>query len=149
MPLNPEAKLLWKQIRNPKCTDCILHTDAQTVCLVGDGPVPCDVMIVGEAPGFREDDIRKPFAGKSGQLLDATLAEVGLSRAEVFITNAVKCRPGENRTPKVSEIKACAQYLDQELEHVQPKFVLTVGNIGLRAMTKKSGILKHRGNIYE
>lgn len=147
--MNPQAKLLWKSIRNKHCTDCSLHEGAQTVCLIGDGPVPCDLMIVGEAPGFREDDVRKPFAGKAGQLLDASLQEVGLNRDQFFVSNACKCRPPENRTPTVTEIKACAQYLEGEIEAVQPKFILTVGNVGLRAVTKKSGIMKHRGEIYE
>lgn len=147
--MNPQAKLLWKSIRNKHCTDCSLHEGAQTVCLIGDGPVPSDLMIVGEAPGYREDDIRKPFAGKAGQLLDASLIEAGLHRDQFFISNACKCRPPENRTPTVTEIKACSQYLEGELEAVKPKFILTVGNVGLRAVTKKSGIMKHRGEIYE
>lgn len=148
MPLNPAAKLLWKQIRNPNCTECPLHEEAQAVCLVGDGPVPCDMMIIGEAPGYREDEIERPFAGKAGQLLDRTLAEVGLDRSQIFVTNAAKCRPPDNRTPNKTEIKACRHYLEDELEAVKPKFILTVGNSGL-SLIKKSGIMKHRGEVFD
>src|SRR5690606_34708303 len=87
-----------------KCHRCRLYATAQHVWLMGRGPIPCDVMIVGEAPGRREDDIGKPFAGKGGSLLDSLLAEHGLSRDRVYITNAVRCRPPGNRTPKRKEI---------------------------------------------
>lgn len=117
------------------------------MCLIGDGPVPADVMIVGEAPGFREDEIHKPFAGKSGQLLDRELAKVGLHRKDIFLTNVNKCRPPDNDTPNKTQMKACRPYLDAEIEAVKPKFILTVGNTAL-SVIKKSGIMKHRGEVY-
>src|SRR6185503_5896304 len=140
MPLTPQAKKLWEDIRNPNCTECPLHKEAQTVCLVGDGPVPAEIMIIGEAPGYREDEVSKPFAGKSGQLLDRALENVGLSRDQAFITNVVKCRPPDNRTPLKGEMKACRHYLDAEVEAVNPKFIMTVGNSAL-SLIKKSGIM--------
>lgn len=148
MGLNPEArKLIWQEFRNSKCRECPLHKTAQTVCLMGDGPVPAEVMVVGEAPGFREDEIHKPFAGRSGQYLGEILKSVGgIDRADIFITNAAKCRPPENRTPKKVEFKACRHYLDDEVRTVQPKFILTLGNGGL-SLVKKSGITKHRGSV--
>lgn len=149
MALTPDAKKLWKKIRNPSCTDCGLHEEAQTVCLIGDGPVPADIMIVGEAPGFREDDIGKPFSGKAGKLLDDTLETVGLRRDDIFISNANKCRPPENRTPTRAEVKACHPFLDLEIKYVKPKFILSVGNTALLSLTKRSGIMKHRGETYE
>lgn len=115
------------------------------MCLVGVGPVPCDVMLVGEAPGWREDDTRRPFAGRAGQMLDEVLAKVGLDRDHVFITNANKCRPPENRTPTKPEMKACSQYLIKEIARVQPKYILAMGNAALYATTRKSGIMKYRG----
>lgn len=142
--MNPNAKLLWEQIRNPNCEECPLHEEAQTVCLIGDGPVPARVMAVGEAPGYREDEVSRPFSGKSGRLLDDTLAKVGLDRQDIFITNAVKCRPPDNATPNKTQIKACHHYFDDELEHVKPEFILTMGNTAM-SIIKKSGIMKHRG----
>lgn len=147
MPLSTPALKLWEALRNPNCTECPLHETAQTVCLMGDGPVPCDVMIVGEAPGFREDEVEKPFAGKSGQLLDATLEKFGLSRKDCFLTNVNKCRPPENRTPNKTEQKACRHYLDDEIDMVKPKFILLVGNTAL-SVIKKSGIMSKRGELF-
>lgn len=119
------------------------------MCLIGDGPVPCDIMLVGEAPGWREDEVHKPFAGKSGVLLDQMLRKVGMSRSEVFISNVNKCRPPENRTPSRTEQAACHPYLEKEFKYVKPKYVLLLGNSALQGVLKKSGITKHRGNWFE
>src|SRR4051812_27840072 len=75
--------------RDSGCTRCALHADAKSVCLLGAGPSPCEVGIIGEAPGEREDDEDKPFVGRAGQYLHDVLEEVGFKREEVFITNAV------------------------------------------------------------
>lgn len=125
--------------------DCALHADAQTVCLCGVGPVPAKVMVVGEAPGLREDQVAKPFQGKSGKLLDSILKELKVSREDIYITNAVKCHPPGNRTPEKSEIKACIDYLNKEIERVQPRLIIALGNIALYAVTGHSGIGKYRG----
>lgn len=125
----------------------MLHESAQTVCLIGDGPVEhAKFMVVGEAPGFREDEISRPFSGKSGQYLTEILAKYGIDRHQAFITNANKCRPPENRTPNKTEQKACRHYLDDELEAVNPGFMLLLGNGGLSTI-RKSGIMKHRGIV--
>lgn len=106
-------------------------------------------MIVGEAPGHREDDSGVPFVGQAGQLLDETLNKAGLDRRRIFITNAVHCRPPENRTPKKGEIKTCHRWLDAEVAEVKPKFVLLLGNVPLISVTGKGGIKKHRGKPFE
>jgi DNA polymerase-1 len=116
---------------------------------MGDGPVPARVMVVGEAPGFREDEIKKPFAGKAGQYLDTLLEEVGLPRESIYITNANKCRPPDNRTPTRTEIKACHPFLEAELQAVQPEFLVTLGNVALQSVTGKSGIMKKRGAMID
>lgn len=114
---------------------------------MGDGPVPCSVMVIGEAPGYREDEIRKPFAGKAGQLLDTLLSEVGLPRDSVFITNSCRCRPPDNRTPTRTEIKACSHFMHLEIKAVQPEYLLLLGNVALQAITGKSGIMSKRGTF--
>lgn len=136
----------WKELRNPDCTACPLHEEAQCVCLIGRGPAPTDVMIIGEAPGFREDEIGKPFSGKSGKLLDQYLADNQMSRDQVYITNICKCRPPENRAPTKKEITACLPYLWAEIEMVKPHYILLLGNTPLQALLKKTGIKKHHGN---
>lgn len=146
--VSEEARLkVWEPLRNENCELCPLHESAQSVCLMGDGPVPSTVMVVGEAPGFREDEISKPFAGKAGQYLDHVLAEVGVPRESVYISNAVKCRPPENRTPSKSEIKACNGYLQSELKVVQPEHILVLGNVALEAVLGQKGIMRVRGTV--
>lgn len=143
-----DARLkIWEPYRNENCTLCPLHESAQSVCLMGDGPVPSNIMFVGEAPGFREDEISKPFAGRAGKYLDSVLAEVGLPRESVYITNAAKCRPPENRTPTKSEIASCSTYLEAELATVRPEFVVPLGNAGLQATLGIKGIMKKRGAL--
>lgn len=114
---------------------------------MGDGPVPNNIMVLGEAPGYREDELKKPFAGKAGQLLDSLLSEVGLPRESVYITNACRCRPPDNRTPSRTEIKACAHFMQLELKEVQPDYLLLLGNTALQAITGKSGIMSKRGTF--
>jgi DNA polymerase-1 len=106
-------------------------------------------MVIGEAPGFREDQIGKPFAGKAGQLLDSLLTEVGLPRESIYITNTNRCRPPDNRTPTRTEIKACHTFTEQELAIVKPQYLLLLGNVALQGITGKSGIMKKRGAIME
>lgn len=131
--------------RNPHCTDCRLHADADYVCLIGKGPITCDAMIVGEAPGRREDDSGVAFVGASGQLLERTLEKFGIKRKNIYITNAVHCRPPGNRTPTKGEIKKCKRWLDLEIAAVKPKFILILGNTPLLSLTGSPGIKKRRG----
>lgn len=135
--------------RDPNCTLCRLCKTAEYVCLLGQGPEPCDIMIIGEAPGAREDDSGKPFVGKSGKLLEAALAEYGFEREDVFITNAVSCRPPDNRTPTKGEINACRKWLEYQISMVKPKYVLLLGNVPLQSITGKQGITKKRGKPFE
>lgn len=141
----------WRdKIRNPNCELCPLHEDAEHVCLMGDGPRRAKVMVVGEAPGAREDDEHRAFVGPAGQLLDKTLKEAGIEREDCYITNAAKCRPPDNRTPTRGETKTCSStYLARELEKVRPPYVLILGNSALQAVVGRSGITKHRGKTYD
>jgi uracil-DNA glycosylase family 4 len=135
--------------RDPGCTRCRLHSSAEYVCLTGRGPQPSEAMIVGEAPGHREDDSGKPFVGKAGKLLDEMLDERDLPRESLYITNAVHCRPPDNRTPTKGEIKNCRYWLDHEIKEVKPKYVLLMGNVPLRSITDAEGITKKRGRPFE
>lgn len=131
------------------CTLCRLHQDAKTVCLLGKGPKRCDVMVIGEAPGKEEDEQGVPFVGKSGRMLREMLEDAGLDPEECFITNAVSCRPPENRQPTKGEIKKCKQWLDYQIAIVKPKFVLLLGNTPLQSITGKEGITRRRGRPFE
>lgn len=131
--------------RNKNCTLCGLHKTANFVCLLGKGPIPSKVMIVGEAPGQREDEGGEPFVNKAGKVLDAILKDNDINRDEVYITNAVHCRPPDNRTPKKKEIEACNHWLGKEIEAVKPEFIITLGNVSLQAITGLKGIKSLRG----
>lgn len=136
-------------IRDPKCRLCDLHKSCKTVCLMGQGPKKAKIMFVGEAPGATEDKGGLPFQGKAGQLLNRLLLERGIKRADVYVTNAVKCRPPENATPNRTQVKACNPYLIQEINRVKPEIIVTLGNIPLQAVLKRSGIMKYRGEAIE
>ena len=132
-------------MRNPHCTACQLHADAKHVCLWGHGPARAEIMIIGEAPGQEEDKSGIPFVGRAGHLLDELLAQAGIDRDSIYVTNAVKCRPPDNRDPTAGEIAKCRQYLQAEIATVQPRFLLLLGNAALKAATGQSGITKERG----
>lgn len=133
--------------RNPKCRDCGLHQYAKTVCLWGKGPKRAKVMIVGEAPGYREDLTGKPFQGRAGEVLNRALEAAGIDREDVYITNVVKCRPPDNKTPSAREITACRKYLEAELEAVKPKYVITLGATALKGVLRKTGINEMHGQV--
>jgi DNA polymerase len=105
-------------------------------------------MIVGEAPGFNEDRQGEPFVGAAGKLLDTLLSRIGMSRADVYITNVLKCRPPMNRDPMPSEAEACSPYLKRQLELVQPKVVLILGRHALeRLMPGQGSISRIHGSL--
>lgn len=105
-------------------------------------------MIVGEAPGFNEDRQGEPFVGAAGKLLDTLLGRIGLSRADVYITNVLKCRPPMNRDPMPNEVEACSPYLQQQLEMIKPKVVLILGRHALeRLMPGQGSISRIHGSL--
>lgn len=118
---------------------------------MGDGKRKAEIMIVGEAPGAREDESHRAFVGPAGKLLNQMLRDhAKINRADCYITNVAKCRPPENRTPTRKEIKTCVgEYLVKEIDKLEPKWVLVLGNAALQGVLGKSGITKHRGTRFE
>ena len=105
-------------------------------------------MIVGEAPGFNEDRQGEPFVGAAGKLLETLLVRIGLSRADVYITNVLKCRPPMNRDPMPNEAEACSPYLVRQLDLVQPKVVLILGRHAMeRLMPGQGSISRVHGSL--
>jgi uracil-DNA glycosylase len=104
---------------------------SRTKAVPGVGPATARIMIVGEAPGQNEDQQGEPFVGAAGKLLDQLLKGIGLSRADVFITNILKCRPPGNRDPLPAEVQACSPYLTQQQRLIQPEVVLLLGRHAL------------------
>lgn len=109
------------------CTACPLHAH-RTQAVPGVGDRQADWLFVGEGPGAEEDQRGEPFVGQAGKLLDAMLASIGLSRGNnVYITNAVKCRPPGNRSPEAAEIAACQPYLERQIALIQPRIIVALG----------------------
>ena len=113
-----------------KCRLCPLGY-SRTKAVPGVGPVTARIMIVGEAPGQNEDQQGEPFVGAAGKLLDQLLKGIGLSRADVFITNILKCRPPGNRDPLPAEVHACSPYLTEQQRLIEPEVVLLLGRHAL------------------
>ncbi len=133
-----------------QCTKCGL-CETRTQVVFGMGHPKADLMVVGEAPGRNEDEQGKPFVGASGFLLDQLIKEeVGMDRSEFYIANAVKCRPPNNRDPKPDEVDACRDWLHQQVQLVDPKVILTVGNFASRTLLgTKLGVTRLRESVHE
>ncbi len=108
------------------CTRCPLHA-GRTYPVPGAGPVAAEIMFVGEAPGFYEDQKGMPFVGRSGQFLDELLAGAKIDRQKVFVSNVIKCRPPGNRDPQPAEVEACRGYLERQIAIIQPEIIVTLG----------------------
>ncbi len=133
-----------------KCRNCGL-CEGRTQAVLGAGVPNSRIVIVGEGPGRNEDEQGKPFVGRSGQLLDQMLEQVGLSRnRNVFITNIVKCRPPENRDPMPEECLSCRPWLDKILELIDPKIILCVGRIAAQQLFDPNfRVTRQHGEIRE
>jgi DNA polymerase len=115
----------------------------------GVGAFDADILLVGEAPGKNEDLQGEPFVGAAGKLLDRLLTEIGIGRADVYIANVLKCRPPGNRDPRPAEIDACKGYLRTQIELIDPKVVMTLGNFATKLLLKRDvGITRLRGQVY-
>lgn len=112
------------------CTRCPLHYSRKK-SVPGEGPFTAEVMLIGEGPGFYENEQGRPFVGASGKYLDELLEKGGVSRATVFITNVVKCRPPGNRDPQPEELTACAEYLERQIEAINPLVIVTLGRFSM------------------
>lgn len=130
------------------CTACALH-ETRTQVVFSDGDGPADVMFVGEAPGFHEDQQGVPFVGVSGQLLTRLLDEVGIARDSVVIANVLKCRPPANRDPLPVEVATCRSWLRRQVHLADPAVICTLGNFATRwALGPDVSISRVRGQRF-
>ena len=132
------------------CQKCEL-CNTRTNVVFGSGPIPCNLMIIGEGPGEQEDLQSLPFVGRSGKLLTKILESVSINRdTDVFIANTVKCRPPNNRTPLQAEIDSCKPYLIRQIKLVKPKILLLLGSPSLKTILEETlTISKTRGKWYK
>ncbi|MBN1869572.1 MAG: uracil-DNA glycosylase [Candidatus Omnitrophica bacterium] len=118
------------------CTRCPLHK-TRTNTVPGEGDLNADIMFVGEAPGRNEDLQGKPFVGRAGEVFDRLLDSIGLTRAQIYLCNILKCRPPDNRNPLPSEIRACVGSLDIQIKIVNPKIIGALGNFATTYLFEK------------
>jgi DNA polymerase len=144
-----ELKAVYREASG--CTRCPQLAAARTTVVFGSGNADADLMFVGEAPGANEDKQGVPFVGQAGKLLDQLLGEIGLTRADVFVVNVLKCRPPGNRDPLPQEIDNCQGYLFRQLELIEPRVVCTLGNFATKLLRSdpSTGITKLHGREEE
>jgi uracil-DNA glycosylase len=131
------------------CTRCAL-AEGRTQVVFGSGSPDAELMFVGEAPGFHEDQQGVPFVGQAGKLLDKLLAGIDLARSDVFIANVLKCRPPGNRDPVPEEIAACEPHLFRQIELIEPTLVATLGNFATKLLSgRPTGITRVHGQEQE
>jgi uracil-DNA glycosylase len=139
-----ELKAVFHQAKG--CTRCPQLAASRTTVVFGSGNADADLMFVGEAPGRHEDLQCVPFVGQAGRLLDQLLGEIGLTRADVFVCNTLKCRPPGNRDPHPAEIDACQDYLFRQVELIEPRVICTLGNFATKLLRgDPTGITRLRG----
>jgi uracil-DNA glycosylase family 4 len=112
------------------CTKCALHQERKKA-VPGEGPAQAEIMFIGEGPGFHENEQGRPFVGAAGKFLDQLLAQAGVTRADVFIGNVVKCRPPGNRDPLPDELAACDTYLEAQIDAINPSIIVTLGRFSM------------------
>jgi len=117
----------------------------RTKTVPGEGAEDAEIMFIGEAPGWHEDQQGRPFVGPAGQYLDQLLALIGLKRQQVYIANVIKCRPMENRDPLPSEILNCRKWLERQIEVIQPKMIVTLGRYSMAMFFPGKSISKIHG----
>ena len=137
MPNEKDLKNITTSIEN--CKKCNLWKTKSNY-VVGDGSPKSNILFVGEAPGYNEDVQGRPFVGKAGKILDELLLSIGLGRNDVYISNILKCRPPNNRNPLRAEIESCTEFLDKQIEIIQPIIIAPLGNFACSYIFEKFGL---------
>jgi len=154
LTLSEKAKRL-EDIANKirKCTKCELWKNRKNA-VPGEGSPDAEIMFIGEAPGYHEDLQGRPFVGAAGKFLTQLIESIGLRREDVYITNVVKCRPPNNRDPLPEEISICSRYLEEQIEIISPKIIVTLGRHSTLYILRRkdphiSGISQVRGRVFD
>ncbi len=135
------------------CTKCEGLVKNRTRVVPGEGPEDAEIMFVGEAPGWHEDQQGRPFVGPAGAFLEQLLASINLKRRQVYIANVIKCRPPGNRDPLPSEIHNCRGWLERQIELINPKIIVTLGRYSMalffpgKSISRIHGTAQKRGDI--
>ena len=137
-----ELSQLYMEIA--RCEGCELSGHRKQV-VPGEGAEDADLLFIGEAPGWHEDQQGRPFVGPAGHFLDELLRSIGLRREDVYIANVIKCRPPSNRDPLPDEIRTCRKWLDRQIELISPKVIVTLGRHSLAQFLPGDAIGKVHG----
>jgi len=135
-----------------RCQQCEI-AKYRTKVVPGEGAEDAEIMFIGEAPGWHEDQQGRPFVGPAGQYLDQLLASINLKREQVYIANVIKCRPSGNRDPLPTEIQNCRQWLNRQIELIGPKMIVTLGRYSMamffpgKSISKIHGTAQKRDNV--
>jgi uracil-DNA glycosylase family 4 len=127
-----KAEDILKQVAQEAsvCQKCGLHFSRKNA-VPGEGPPNAEIMFIGEGPGFYENEQGRPFVGAAGKFLEELLSKIGMKREEVFIANVVKCRPPSNRDPQPDELDACGEYLERQIQAINPQVIVTLGRFSM------------------
>ena len=132
------------------CERCDELCRSRSRIVNGVGPADADLLFVGEAPGANEDEQGEPFVGRSGDVLDEALREAGLDRGDVRITNCVRCRPPDNRDPRKGELANCRDYLETEIDRVDPEVVITLGKVPAEHLLERDvAVTGEAGDVFD
>ena len=141
---------LDEDLRVPSCERCPALVESRSQIVDGVGPTDADLVFVGEGPGATEDEQGEPFVGRSGDVLDEALRDAGLARADVRITNCVRCRPPDNRDPTTEELGNCRGYLDSEVDRLDPALIVTLGKVPSEHLLDRSvAITSESGDVVD
>jgi DNA polymerase len=143
LPSKDEWEIL--QAKVAACMACELHT-TRTQTVFGVGNRNAEMMVIGEAPGFHEDQQGEPFVGRAGLLLTSMLKSIGLQREDIYIANVLKCRPPNNRDPSLSEVNLCTGHLNQQIALIKPRLLIALGRISSHYLLKTSSSLEKLRN---
>ena len=144
--LEEHATELYGVIRS--CTLCAL-SDSRTNAVPGEGPLNAEVLFIGEAPGANEDKLGRPFVGAAGNFLTELIEAAGLKREDVYICNVLKCRPPGNRDPLPGEIESCNEYLELQIDMVDPLVIVTLGRFSMSRWFPQQAISRIHGTVRE
>jgi len=137
-------------LRVPSCERCPALVESRSQIVDGVGPTDADLLFVGEGPGANEDERGEPFVGRSGDVLDEALRDAGLARADVRITNCVRCRPPDNRDPTTEELANCRGHLESEIDRLDAELIVTLGKVPSEHLLGRSvAITSESGDVVD
>ncbi len=148
--MSDDAAALDDDLRLSSCERCPALVESRSRIVDGVGPTDADLLFVGEGPGANEDEQGEPFVGRSGDVLDDALRDGGLARADVRITNCVRCRPPDNRDPRSEELANCRGHLETEIARLDPELIVTLGKVPSEHLLDRSvAITSESGDVVD